>query len=394
MAHVATNHRLRFILILGTLSATGPLAIDLYLPALPQMMRQFNTSASMMQLSITACLIGLAIGQVIVGPLSDRYGRRKPLFIGFLVFAVASFAISLTHSVSLLIIFRFLQGIAGASGQVLSRAVARDLFSGKALTQFYSILNSVNGLFPILAPIAGGFLIRFFPWQGVFVLLGIIGLLLCGLIVIGIPETLAPADRQTGELSSLYQSFGSLLKTPGFANYVIVTGVVYGSLFSYIAASTFIYQMLFGLSAQAFSLIYAMNGLGIVIGSALPGRLSRVSARTQTVVGLTVSVAVGAMLLIGPWAHFPLAIVALLLFILVMMIGQLLTLTTSIIMNLTSHNAGGASALIGLSQNAFGGIASPLVGLFGSASYAPMAAMVLVFSGVALGLVKGKKAAE
>ncbi|MBT9671300.1 Bcr/CflA family efflux MFS transporter [Secundilactobacillus kimchicus] len=391
MTQNAAAHRLRFILILGTLSATGPLAIDLYLPALPQMMRQFNTSASMMQLSITACLIGLAIGQLIVGPLSDRYGRRRPLFLGFFVFALASLAISLTHSISLLIIFRFLQGIAGASGQVLSRAVARDLFSGTALTQFYAILNAVNGIFPILAPIVGGVLIRFVPWQGIFVLLGTIGLILCGLIIIGIPETLAIAQRQTGPLFDIYKSFGQLLKTPQFTGYIIVTGVVYGSLFSYIAASTFVYQNLFGLSAQAFSLIYALNGLGIVIGSALPGRLNQISAKRQVQVSLSISVLVGGLLLVGANVHFPLVAVAGLIFVLVMMIGLLLTLTTSIIMNLTTQNAGGASALIGLSQNAFGGLASPIVGLFGSASYAPMATMVLLFSGAALALVTRSK---
>lgn len=391
MTQNAAAHRLRFILILGTLSATGPLAIDLYLPALPQMMRQFNTSASMMQLSITACLIGLAIGQLIVGPLSDRYGRRRPLFLGFFVFALASLAISLTHSISLLIIFRFLQGIAGASGQVLSRAVARDLFSGPALTQFYAILNAVNGIFPILAPIVGGVLIRFVPWQGIFVLLGTIGLILCGLIIIGIPETLAIAQRQTGPLFDIYKSFGQLLKTPQFTGYIIVTGVVYGSLFSYIAASTFVYQNLFGLSAQAFSLIYALNGLGIVIGSALPGRLNQISAKRQVKVSLSISVLVGGFLLVGANVHFPLVAVAGLIFVLVVMIGLLLTLTTSIIMNLTTQNAGGASALIGLSQNAFGGLASPIVGLFGSASYAPMATMVLLFSGAALALVTRSK---
>ncbi|WP_252899035.1 Bcr/CflA family efflux MFS transporter [Secundilactobacillus odoratitofui] len=173
-----THHRLRFILILGTLSATGPLSIDLYLPALPQMMRQFQTNASAIQLSLTACLLGLAFGQLIAGPLSDHYGRKKPLMIGFLAFGIASFLIALTHSIVMLIILRFIQGLAGASGQVLSRAVARDLFSGHALTNFYAVLNAVNGLFPILAPIIGGYMIKFVPWQGVFVLLGIIGVLL------------------------------------------------------------------------------------------------------------------------------------------------------------------------------------------------------------------------
>ncbi len=380
------RHRLRFVLILGTLSATGPLSIDLYLPALPQMMRQFQTSASLIQLSLTACLLGLAFGQLIAGPLSDHYGRKKPLLAGFLIFALASFLIALTHSITMLIVMRFIQGLAGASGQVLSRAVARDLFSGHALTNFYAILNAVNGVFPIIAPIIGGYMIQFVPWQAIFILLGAIGLVLSGLIVVGIPETLTPGKRLTGPIFATFKSFGNLVKMPGFMRNIMITGLVYGCLFSYISASTFIYQQLFHLSAQTFSLIYAMNGLGIVIGSGLPSRINHVSEVRQMKVGMVIVLVDSLALLVGSWFQFPLIAVAVLLWFLVLFIGMLLTLTTSIIMNQTPQNAGSASALVGLSQNAFGGISSPLVGLFGTASYAPMAGLVLIYSLGALGL--------
>lgn len=380
------RHRLRFILILGTLSATGPLSIDLYLPALPQMMRQFQTSPSLIQLSLTACLLGLAFGQLIAGPLSDHYGRKKPLLAGFLVFAVASFLIALTHSVAMLIVMRFIQGLAGASGQVLSRAVARDLFSGHALTNFYAILNAVNGVFPIIAPIIGGFMIQFVPWEAVFILLGVIGLVLSGLIIIGIPETLKPENRLRGPIFATFKSFGTLVEMPGFMRNIIITGLIYGCLFSYISASTFIYQQLFHLSAQTFSLIYALNGLGIVIGSGLPSRINRLSEVSQMKIGMLIILLDSLMLLIGSWLRFSLMTVAVLLWVLVFFIGMLLTLTTSIIMNQTPENAGSASALVGLSQNAFGGVSSPLVGLFGTASYAPMAGLLLLYSLSALGL--------
>lgn len=380
------RHRLRFILILGTLSATGPLSIDLYLPALPQMMRQFQTSTSLIQLSLTACLLGLAFGQLIAGPLSDHYGRKKPLLAGFLVFAVASFLIALTHSVAMLIVMRFIQGLAGASGQVLSRAVARDLFSGHALTNFYAILNAVNGVFPIIAPIIGGFMIQFVPWEAVFILLGVIGLVLSGLIIIGIPETLKQENRLRGPIFATFKSFGTLVEMPGFMRNVIITGLIYGCLFSYISASTFIYQQLFHLSAQTFSLIYALNGLGIVIGSGLPSRINRLSEVSQMKIGMLIILLDSLMLLIGSWLRFSLMTVAVLLWVLVFFIGMLLTLTTSIIMNQTPQNAGSASALVGLSQNAFGGVSSPLVGLFGTASYAPMAGLLLLYSLSALGL--------
>ncbi|HBF74119.1 MAG TPA: Bcr/CflA family drug resistance efflux transporter, partial [Lactobacillus sp.] len=340
------RHRLRFVLILGTLSATGPLSIDLYLPALPQMMRQFQTSASLIQLSLTACLLGLAFGQLIAGPLSDHYGRKKPLLAGFLIFALASFLIALTHSITMLIVMRFIQGLAGASGQVLSRAVARDLFSGHALTNFYAILNAVNGVFPIIAPIIGGYMIQFVPWQAIFILLGAIGLVLSGLIVVGIPETLTPGKRLTGPIFATFKSFGNLVKMPGFMRNIMITGLVYGCLFSYISASTFIYQQLFHLSAQTFSLIYAMNGLGIVIGSGLPSRINHVSEVRQMKVGMVIVLVDSLALLVGSWFQFPLIAVAVLLWFLVLFIGMLLTLTTSIIMNQTPQNAGSASALV------------------------------------------------
>lgn len=385
------QHRLRFVLILGTLSATGPLSIDLYLPALPQMMRQFQTSASLIQLSLTACLLGLAFGQLIAGPLSDHYGRKRPLIIGFLVFALASLLIAMAHSITMLIVMRFIQGLAGASGQVLSRAVARDLFSGHALTNFYAILNAVNGVFPIIAPIIGGYMIRFVPWEAVFILLGVIGVVLTGLIVIGIPETLAPEKRLTGPVFATFKSFGTLIELPGFLRNIVITGLVYGCLFSYISASTFIYQQLFHLSAQAFSLFYAINGLGIVIGSGLPSRVNRLSERVQMKIGMVLVLLDSMILLLGSWLHFSLIAVAVLLWCLVVFVGMLLTLTTAIIMNQTPQNAGSASALIGLSQNAFGGISSPLVGLFGTASYAPMAGLILIYSLGALGLSYKKR---
>lgn len=385
------RHRLRFTLILGTLSATGPLSIDLYLPALPQMMQQFHTTTSLIQLSLTACLLGLALGQLIFGPLSDHYGRKRLLLVGFLVFAAASFLIALTHSISMLILLRFVQGLAGAGGQVLARAVARDLFSGHALTNFYAILNAVNGVFPILAPIIGGYMIQFVPWEGVFILLGVIGLVLSALIIFAIPETLSHENRLTGPIFATFRSFGDLARLPGFMRNVIVTGVVYGCLFSYISASTFIYQQLFHLSAQTFSLIYALNGLGIVIGSGLPSRFTNVSEFRQLRIGLVLVIIDALTMLAGSILHFPLLVVATLLWLLVTCVGMLLTLTTAIIMNQTPKNAGSASALVGLSQNAVGGLSSPLVGIFGTGSYAPMAGLVLIYSVSAL-VLSGRQA--
>ncbi|WCJ47715.1 multidrug effflux MFS transporter [Levilactobacillus brevis] len=378
------RRRIWLTLLLGTVSATGPLAIDLYLPALPQMKAQFATTASLMQLSITACLIGLALGQLIAGPLSDQYGRRKPLIIGFVIFGL----------VTLLIALRFIQGLAGATGQVLARAVARDLFSGKKLTRFYALLNTVNGVFPIIAPIIGGFMIQYVDWEAIFILLALIGLLIALAVTFGLHESLPPEKRQTGGFHTSLLAMGKLVVQPSFWPLILATGLVYGGLFSYISASTFVFQTGFGMAPQTFSLLYAFNGLGIVVGSNLPGRLaSRFSNRQQVTSMLAIAAGVSVLLIISLLFPANVWVVSGLILLLVILIGALLTLTVTIIMDQATSNAGGASAVIGLSQNACGGLASPLVGLSGK-SYAAMAIMLFVCNVGAYGLVKaqGQKA--
>ncbi|AKP64549.1 major facilitator superfamily permease [Levilactobacillus koreensis JCM 16448] len=384
-----TKRRLAWLtLLLGTVSATGPLAIDLYLPALPQMKTQFATTASLMQLSITACLIGLALGQLIAGPLSDQYGRRKPLIIGFILFGLVSLAMAFIHSVALLIILRFIQGLAGATGQVLARAVARDLFSGERLTHFYALLNTVNGVFPIIAPIIGGFMIRYVDWQAIFILLAIIGIVIAIAVAVGLHESLPVDQRQTGGFNASLVAMGKLTVQPSFWPLILATGLVYGALFSYISASTFVFQTGFGMAPQTFSLLYAFNGLGIVVGSNLPGRLAGHFSNRQQVTGLLLAATTASgILLISLLFPANVWLVAGLVLILVILIGALLTLTVTIIMDQATHNAGSASAVIGLSQDACGGIVSPLVGVSGS-SYAAMSVMLLVCSLGAFGLVK------
>lgn len=375
-------------LLLGTVSATGPLAIDLYLPALPQMKTQFMTSASLMQLSITSCLIGLALGQLIAGPLSDQYGRKRPLIVGFIIFGLVSLAIAFIHSIGLLIGLRFIQGIAGATGQVLARAVARDLFSGKKLTRFYAMLNTVNGVFPIIAPIIGGFMIRYVDWEAIFVLLAVIGLAIALAVAWGLQESLPVAKRQTGGYGTAFVAMGKLVVQPAFWPLILATGLVYGALFSYISASTFVFQTGFGLPPQMFSLLYAFNGLGIVVGSNLPGRLARRYTNRQQLSGLLLAaIAVSAVLLVSLLFPANVWLVITLVLLLVILIGALLTLTVTVIMDRATQNAGGASAVIGLAQNACGGIASPLAGMSGS-SYAAMATMLFACTAGAYGLVR------
>lgn len=375
--------RIWLVFILGTISATGPLSIDLYLPALPEMTKNLQTQASLVQLSLSACLLGLAVGQLISGPLSDKYGRKKPLMLGFLIFGMVSLLIAASHSVYFLIALRFIQGLAGASGQVLSRAIASDLFSGPLLTKFYAMLSAVNGIFPVISPIIGGYIIKYVEWQGVFILLAIIGFLVTIAIWMGVGETLPLANRITGSPVNSIIEMLKLLKDSKFVKLVLVSGFIYGGLFSYISASSFVFQNYFHMNVANFGFLYAMNGIGIVIGSAVPGLLAnRISEISQIrfVLGSTLITAIG---LIMSWFFVNnLPIVIFLIFLTVFQFGMLFTLTTAVIMNLSLKNSGGISALLGLAQNAIGGIMSPIVGVMGSQTYLPMALSITICIGI------------
>lgn len=377
--------RIWLVFILGTISATGPLSIDLYLPALPEMTRDLQTHASLIQLSLSACLLGLAIGQLISGPLSDKYGRKGPLIVGFLSFGMVSFLIASSHSVYLLIGLRFIQGLAGASGQVLSRAIASDLFSGPLLTKFYSMLSAVNGIFPVISPIIGGYIIKYVEWQGVFILLALIGFIVSIAIWMGIKETLPFASRISGSpINPIIEMF-SLLKNTKFVKLVIASGLVYGGLFSYISASSFVFQNYFHMNVANFGFLYAMNGIGIAIGSAIPGLLATRISESQQIRFVLGSTFMTALALISSWFLLNnLLTVTILVLLMVFQFGMLFTLTTSVIMNLSLKNSGGISALLGLSQNAIGGIMSPIVGVMGSQTYLPMAISIAGCIGLSL----------
>jgi DHA1 family bicyclomycin/chloramphenicol resistance-like MFS transporter len=379
------KNKLWLVFILGTISATGPLSIDLYLPALPQMTRDLNAQPSLIQLSLSACLIGLALGQLISGPLSDKYGRKKPLMVGFFIFGLVSLMIAYSHSVYLLILLRFIQGLAGASGQVLSRAIASDMFSGPLLTKFYSMLSAVNGIFPVISPVIGGFMIRYVEWQGIFILLAGVGFVIVLALWLGIKETLPVENRISGSPTKSISQMFKLLKNSRFVRLILATGLVSGGLFSYISASSFVFQNFFHMSVQSFSLLYALNGIGIAIGSVIPGTLAgRFTEANQTKIILTSTFLTSLLLTFSALFLNNLVLVIVLVFLTVTQFGMLFTLTTSIIMNLSLHNNGGLSAMLGLSQNAIGGLMSPLVGLMGTATYLPMSLSIMACMGLSL----------
>ncbi|MCS8564133.1 Bcr/CflA family efflux MFS transporter [Pediococcus pentosaceus] len=378
---ISTVRKWWLVFFMGVVSATGPLSMDMYLPGLPEMQRAFHSSASTLQLSITFCLIGLAVGQLIVGPISDRIGRRVPLVVGFGLYAVTSLMLIFTTNIYLFIGIRLIQGLAGSTGQVLSRAVARDLFNGHELTKFYAILMAVNGAFPIIAPIIGGALLSIVQWQGIFVLLFVIGILVMVGVLCTLPETLKVTNNEVLTLGQTFKGLGAMFGKRQFILIALTQGLIFGALFSYISASSFVFQTYFHMTVGQFSLLYAINGLGIILGNNLPGYLPEQIKDSDILNGGLIGGMFAGVLLVGSLLLRPMAILVIIpLFIVVFCVGVVNTVATSMAMSLGGRtNAGAASAVLGLLMNIIGALASPLAGIMGTQSYAPLAWLIFGF---------------
>jgi MFS transporter, DHA1 family, multidrug resistance protein len=366
-------------LILGALSAIGPLSIDMYLPALPRLTRDLSSGASLVQLTLTACLVGLAAGQVLAGPISDMWGRRRPMLAGVTVYTAASLLCVVAPSVQLLIALRFVQGLAGAACIVISRAVVRDMHDGPAAARFFSLLMLVNGVAPIAAPVVGGQLLRVTSWRGVFVVLAILGTLMA-VSLLGLRETLPPEDRRPGGLRAGLRVFAELCTDRMYAGYALAGGLAFAAMFAYISGSPFVLQDIYGLSPQAFSLVFAVNSLGIVAFGQVSGWLTgRFTLRALLATGLGVSCLGGGLLIVTVAAGLGLPGMLSGLFLVVSAIG--LTMPNSVALALSGRPpnvAGSASALFGLAQYVIGAAAAPLVGLAGSHSAMPMVVLIAV----------------
>jgi DHA1 family bicyclomycin/chloramphenicol resistance-like MFS transporter len=369
--------RLWMIIILGALSAFGPFSLDMYLPSLPILAETMHTTTSLTQLSLTSCLIGLSVGQLFAGPLSDVRGRRIPLLAGMVVYGLSSLLCAFSTSIEMLIVLRFIQGIAGSAGIVISRAIVRDMYSGSELTKFFSMLMLVNGAAPILSPIVGGQLLQFTSWRGVFIVLAGIGIVMLLAVFFGLPETLAASKRSKGGTANTLKTFGVLLRDRKFMGLALSSGFISAAMFAYISGSPFVLQNIYGVSPQVFSLIFAMNGIGIIIAGQITGRLAgKVSEKKLLVTGIALATAGGMALLLLLAVKAPIAAVLPPLFIVVSCVGIVGTAGSSLALQDYGHAAGSASALLGLLSYIFGGVVSPLVGLGGSTSALPMGLVI------------------
>ena len=363
----------RTVVVLGMLSMFGPLSLDLYLPALPELADDLDASASAAQLSITACLVGLAVGQLVAGPLSDRLGRRRPLIVGLVGFMLASVACALAPSAAILVVLRFVQGLAGAAGLVISRAIARDLYSGRALMIFFSRLILIAELAPVIAPILGGQLSLIMSWRGIFGVLAGFGavLLLAGWL--GLKETLPPERRIVGGFGKTLHGYNTLLHDRFFVGCALSSGLAGASMFAYISGSTFVLQRIYGMSPQGFSFVFGAISLALVIAAQVGGRLALRWPLTRVLgFGLAVNLCGAASLLATVIIGLPLGVLIAALSVMVSAVGLIFPTANALALADYPDLAGTASSLQGLSQFVFGAVAAPLVGIAGERTALPL----------------------
>ena len=363
----ARNNRLVYAVTLGLLAALGPLCIDLYLPALPELARDLQTSTATAQLSLTAGLLGLGAGQLLFGPMSDKFGRLRPLTLSLALLFIASIGCALAQDIHQLLLARLFEGLAGAGGAVLSRAVARDMYSGHELTRFFALLMLVNGLAPIGAPVLGGVLMTLLNWRGIFVVLGATALLLILLARWKLHETLPPERRSQGSVFSAWAALGQVVVHRPFMGFCLTQAFMMSGMFAYIGASPFVLQQIYGLSPQAFSFCFAANGIGLVIASQTSARLCPLWGEYRVLKGgLTLAFAASSLLLLAGLLAAPLPLVLVALFFTIASNGVIATTASSLAMQSQGHRAGSASAVIGVCMFSFGAISVPITGLGGT----------------------------
>jgi DHA1 family bicyclomycin/chloramphenicol resistance-like MFS transporter len=376
--------------VLLLLTVFGPISMDLYLPLLPALTLDLDAVTSMAQLTVTACLIGLAVGQLVAGPLSDRFGRRMPLLIGVVAYIITSIWCAVAPSVEMLVVARFVQGLAGGVGIVIAQAAGRDLYSGAALIRYFGRVTVLSGLAAIVGPLLGGMLATVTDWRGLFVFLAGIGAVILLAVALQFTETLPAERRARGGFAQTARDYRALLGDRRFVGAVLVSGFAYAALFAYLAGATYVLQGVYGLSPQQYALAFGLNSAGFMAFGWLAARSSeRWSLRGTLVVGLAMC-GLGALgLLLGGLVAVPVSVVIVSLLLLVSGVAMTTPPTTTIALADHPQMAGTASSLLGMARFALGGAIAPLVGIAGAATMLPLgivavAAIALAAASVAL----------
>jgi DHA1 family bicyclomycin/chloramphenicol resistance-like MFS transporter len=374
------NAYYRLAVILGALTAMGPLAIDMYLPALPTIARELRSSAAYVQVSLAVYFTGIALGQAFYGPLSDRTGRKPALYFGLAVFAISSVGCALTSHVRTLIVFRLFQALGGCAPLVVPRAVVRDYFEERGAVQMLSMLMLVMGLAPILAPLVGGQLLVNFGWRSVFWVLTAYAVVWLLLVALFLPESL-PAERRRREpITEVLKVYGRLLRDRRYVGYVVSGALIFSGLLAYIAGSPFVFIEVFHVAPERFGLFFGTNAFGIIAASQLNRWLANRMEPARIVrVVLFIAMTAGAVLLLNALTGFGGFLGILVpLFCFIACHGFVMPNTTALAMSPHGQIAGSASALLGTLQFVLGATAGALVGALGNGTAVPFAAVIAV----------------
>ena len=382
----------RVVLLLGSLIALGPLSIDLYLPALPELTDDLAASPSAVQLTLTGVLVGLAVGQLVIGPLSDIYGRRRPLLAGIMLSVVSSLLCAVAPTILVLDVLRVVQGIGAAAASVVAMAVVRDLFSGRAAASVISRLVMVMALAPVLAPSLGSAVLEVGTWRTVFLVLAGLGVLIGLLAAFGLKETLPAERRNAPGLRATLTSYGVLLRDPSLVGFMMVASLTMAAVFAYVSGASFVLQDGFGLDERAFGLLFGVGAVGLIAASQVnvvllrrytPGAILTSALAVAAVAGsvLMFNAVTGAGGLLGIMVP---------IWVVLAMVAFCGPNATALALADHGHRAGAAAALLGAAQFAVGALIAPLAGLGEPGSAVPMAATIaaaLVLAAVLVRLV-------
>jgi DHA1 family bicyclomycin/chloramphenicol resistance-like MFS transporter len=373
------RRRLRLVLVLGFLSALGPLTIDMYLPSLPTITGELHATAAAVQLTLTGTLVGLALGQLVVGPLSDAFGRRLPLLIGIGVHVLASVFCVVAPNLAVLGALRVLQGLGAAAASVVALAVVRDLFEGLAAARILSRLMLVIGVSPILAPTIGGAVLTWTSWRGVFVVLTLIGIMIMTGTALILPETLPRSRRRNGGLAGTVRDYGRLFTDRAYVGLILVAGLSLAALLAYVSGSSFVLENQFGLSEQEFAYVFAAGAVGLIGATQLNLRLLRRWSPLQILAGSLIGALVASAVLtsLAVTGTGGLLGVLIPLWVMLTMVGFAMPNAPALALSRHGEAAGTAAALLGAVQFGVGALVAPLVGVFGAGAGA-MAAVVLL----------------
>lgn len=368
-----------FVIILGALTAIGALSIDMFLPGLPEIKNDFHTTTSNAQLTLSLFMIGLALGNLFAGPISDATGRKKPLWISMFIYTLASLGIVFVTNIEVMIALRFIQGLTGGAASVISRAIASDMYKGKELTKFLSLLMLVNGVAPVIAPAIGGIILSFAVWRMVFIILTIFGILMVIGSLTKVPESLQEDEKNSNGIKEMFKNFKHLLATPKFVLPMLIQGFSFIMLFTYISASPFIIQKIYGMSALQFSIMFAAIGITLIISSQLVGVLVDRIERRQLLKIVTyiqvLGVVIVAMTLLN---HLSFWILVIGFIVLVAPVTAVASLGFSIAMDESTKGRGSTSSLLGLVQFLLGGLMSSLVNVMGEHNVTPYVVIISI----------------